>query len=235
MFDINDFVATMNDVVLTAEENDIGMFELVEIAADYIKKNMEDNEMKKIYDLKEKDTFIKDVEAKIFKDFDVDVDWVKENDIVISVGNMSIELPINADTWSEICTSLAECYEMETPMSKLEKDGRGFWNYTSKSGVVYDVDEASADFNIITDVFKDYWDNENDIYISDKLIDYVFGDLETDADEIKDWIDNRIEFYEKHERMVRWYRDNKAYKSYIGTEEPKEWNEPEEVSVDEMF
>ena len=194
--------------------------------------------MKKIYDLKEKSAFINEADGKIIESLEGNMEWLEKKNIIITIGNVSIELPINADIWDEICVAIKESYESvygEEKVSKLEKDERGFWHYTSKNGVVYDVDEASADFNIITDVFNDYWDNEKDINISDKLIDYVYGDLATDVDEIKNWIDNRIEFYEKHERTIRWYRDNKSYKSYIGTEEPKEWNEPEEVSVDEMF
>ena len=59
-------------------------------------------------------------------------------------------------------------------------------------------------------------------------IDYVYGSLEKDTEEIKDWLDYRIEKYEKYERTVKFYTnittrsDHKVcYECYIGTEEKK--------------
>jgi hypothetical protein len=55
------------------------------------------------------------------------------------------------------------------------------------------------------------------------LVDYVYGDLERDTNEIKEWLDERIERYENHERTVKfytnlWSRDDCdiLYECYLG-------------------
>lgn len=112
--------------------------------------------------------------------------------------------------------------------SKLVKKHWG-WAYVSKNGIEYVVGEVTADFNVVVDEFGDI----NDLFdyeaiVLSKPIDYVYGDLNEDADNIKDWLDERIDRYEKHERVVKFYtnllsRDDNAilYECYIGTEEKK--------------
>ena len=109
--------------------------------------------------------------------------------------------------------------------SKLIKKSWG-WEYVSKNGIEYSIGEVIADFNVVVDDFHDI--NElfdGEALILAKLIDYVYGDLERDSKEIKEWLDERIEKYEKYERTVRFYpnlikRDDAGvlYECYIGSE-----------------
>lgn len=113
--------------------------------------------------------------------------------------------------------------------SKLIKKPWG-WEYVSKNGIEYTVGEVTAEFNVIVDEFNDI----NELFDSEaivlaKPIDYVYGDLETDTNGIKEWLDERIDKYEKHERTVKFYtnllsRDDTdvLYECYIGTEWRKE-------------
>ena len=107
--------------------------------------------------------------------------------------------------------------------SKLRKQKWG-WEYVSINGNKYSVGPVTMDFNVIVDDFDDI--NELFDYealVHSHLVDYVYGDLETDTDAIKEWIDQRIERYEDHERTVKfytniWSRDdcNILYECYIG-------------------
>lgn len=110
--------------------------------------------------------------------------------------------------------------------SKLIKQRWG-WEYVSKNGNVYSLGTTSAEFNIVVDEFMDInklFDEE--AIVKSHLVDYVYGELESDPDDIKDWLDWRIDRYEKHERTVKFYtnllnRDdsNVLYECYIGLEE----------------
>ena len=110
--------------------------------------------------------------------------------------------------------------------STLRKQRWG-WEYVSKNGNKYSVGTVTEEFNVIVDDFEDI--NElfdYDALIHSHLVDYVYGDLETDTDNIKEWLDERIERYENHERTVRFYtniidRDDcdVLYECYIGLQE----------------
>ena len=102
---------------------------------------------------------------------------------------------------------------------------RGGYEYVSDNGIVYEIGENGADFNIIIDNFSDY--DEDSEYeelhpFNSHLVDFVFGDIEDE--DVLDWIDNRIERYENHERVVRFYNAGPC-ECYIGFEEEKhvEW------------
>lgn len=109
--------------------------------------------------------------------------------------------------------------------SKLIKQKWG-WEYISKNGNSYSVGPVTMEFNVIVDDFDDI--NElfdGEALVHSHLVDYVYGDLESDADIIKEWIDERINRYEKHERTVKFYtnlisRDDHdvLYECYLGTE-----------------
>lgn len=112
--------------------------------------------------------------------------------------------------------------------SKLIKKSWG-WEYTSKNGNKYTVGPVTAEFNVVVDEFEDVnamFDCE--AIVHSHLVDYVYGELRTDAEDIKDWLDHRIDRYEKHERTVKFFtnltsrRDNDVlYQCYIGLEEKK--------------
>lgn len=109
--------------------------------------------------------------------------------------------------------------------SKLIKKHWG-WAYVSKNGIEYVVGEVTADFNVVVDEFSDInklFDYE--ALVLSKPIDYVYGDLNEDTNNIKGWLDERIDRYEKYERTVKFYtnllsRDDSdvLYECYIGTE-----------------
>ena len=105
-------------------------------------------------------------------------------------------------------------------MGQIRKE-RCFYEYVSDNGIVYEIGENGADFNIIIDNFSDY-DEDSDFEelhpYGSILVDYVFGEIE-DPDVIE-WIDNRIERYENHERVVRFYNDEFC-ECYIGFKEEK--------------
>ena len=112
--------------------------------------------------------------------------------------------------------------------SKLRKQRWG-WEYVSKNGNTYSIGPVTAEFNVVVDEFEDInelFDSESIVH--SHLVDYVYGELESDPDDIKDWLDRRIDSYEKHERTVKFYtnllkRDDVdvLYECYIGTEEKK--------------
>lgn len=116
------------------------------------------------------------------------------------------------------------------------------WEYVSKNGIEYSVGEVTADFNVIVDDFNDI--NElfdGEAIILAKPIDYVYGDLACDSKEIKEWLDERIEKYEKYERTVKFYpnlikRDDAGvlYECYIGTEKKKA-NRGKRISIGRML
>lgn len=107
--------------------------------------------------------------------------------------------------------------------SKLKKQKWG-WEYVSKNGNSYSIGPVTAEFNVIVDDFDDI----NELFdcealVHAHLVDYVYGDLERDANEIKGWLDKRIERYEDHERTVKFYtnllsRDDYdvLYECYLG-------------------
>lgn len=125
--------------------------------------------------------------------------------------------------------------------SKLTKKPWG-WEYVSKNGIEYIVGEVTADFNVVVDDFNDInelFDCESIILA--KPIDYVYGDLERDSKEIKEWLDERIETYEKYERTVRFYpnlikRDDAGvlYECYIGSEK-KQVNRGKRITKNVML
>jgi hypothetical protein len=116
------------------------------------------------------------------------------------------------------------------------------WEYVSKNGIEYSVGEVTADFNVVVDDFNDI----NELFdcealILAKPIDYVYGDLVGDHKEIKEWLDERIEKYEKYERTVKFYpnlikRDDAEvlYECYIGTEK-KQAKKSKRISVEKML
>ena len=109
--------------------------------------------------------------------------------------------------------------------SKLTKKPWG-WEYVSKNGNSYSVGEVTMEFNVIVDDFDDV----NELFdcealVHSHLVDYVYGDLVCHSNEIKEWLDARIETYEKYERTVKFYpnlikRDDAGvlYECYIGSE-----------------
>ena len=118
-------------------------------------------------------------------------------------------------------------------MGKIVKVRRGY-EYISDNGIVYEIGENGADFNIIIDNFSDYdEDSEYEVLepFNSHLVDFVFGDIEDE--DVLDWIDNRIERYENHERVVRFYGDGPC-ECYIGFKEEKylEWKR---VPKEELF
>lgn len=104
------------------------------------------------------------------------------------------------------------------------------WEYISANGNRYSVGPVTAEFNVIVDEFYDI--NELFDYeaiVHSCLVDYVYGDLEEDTNEIKEWIDERIKRYENHERTVKFYTNllsrNDAdvlYECYLGFDVYKE-------------
>lgn len=99
-------------------------------------------------------------------------------------------------------------------------ESRGLYEYVSDNGIVYEIGANGADFNIIIDNFMDYEDDWEELWpINSFLVDYVFGEIE-DPDVIE-WIDKRIERYENHERVVRFYSDEPC-ECYIGFKEEKQ-------------
>jgi hypothetical protein len=123
--------------------------------------------------------------------------------------------------------------------SKLIKQKWG-WEYVSKNGNSYSVGLVTAEFNVVVDDFDDV----NELFdcealVHSHLVDYVYGDLETDFGNIKEWLDERINRYEKHERTVKFYtnlisRDdcNVLYECYLGTEM---YREAETVNMSKQY
>ena len=98
-------------------------------------------------------------------------------------------------------------------------ESRGLYEYISNNGIVYEIGMNGAEFNIIIDTFIDY----DDKFIewgpfNFHLVDYVMGEL--DDSELIDWLDKRIERYENHERILRFY-NHEPCECYIGLKEEK--------------
>lgn len=129
---------------------------------------------------------------------------------------------------------------MEVMESTLIRKPWG-WEYTSENGAKYTVGPVTTEFNVVVDDFEDI----NELFdcealIKSHLVDYIYGDLDTGSKEIKDWLDWRIERYEKHERTIKFYtnlmkRDDVdvLYECYIGTEEQSD-EETKKISVNKM-
>ena len=116
-------------------------------------------------------------------------------------------------------------------MGQIRKTNCGY-EYISNNGIAYDIGENGAEFNIIIDAFMDLDEKfEKLAPYNFHLVDYVMGDIEDD--DVLEWIDERIERYENHERTVRFYT-NRPYECYIGLKEKKRelWNR---ISKEEFF
>lgn len=115
-------------------------------------------------------------------------------------------------------------------MGQIRKLRYGY-EYVSDNGIVYDIGDNGAEFNIIIDAFIDYHDRFDGLVIfSYCLVDYVCGDMEDD--EVLEWIDERIERYENHERVVKFYSD-KLYECYVGLKEERHLI-PNRISKEEL-
>ena len=103
-------------------------------------------------------------------------------------------------------------------MGKI-RESRGLYEYVSDNGIVYEIGANGADFNIIIDSFMDYDEMCDDFGpFNFHMVDYVMGEIE-DPDVIE-WIDERIERYENHERVLKFY-DGELCECYIGFKEEK--------------
>ena len=122
-------------------------------------------------------------------------------------------------------------------MSKLEKK-YGAWIYTSDSGHEYTIGQITAEYNVIIDEFDDIIDLfDTNVLVYDKLITYFYGDM-NDDDTVK-YVDKIIDYYEKHQRKVKFVRDvvgreDTLYEVYLGIEEEKE-EVPKRISCMDMF
>ena len=122
-------------------------------------------------------------------------------------------------------------------MSKLEKK-YGAWIYTSDRGHEYTIGQITAEYNVIIDEFGDICDLfDTNVLVYDKLITYFYGDMDDD-DTVK-YVDKIIDYYEKHQRKVKFVRDivgreDTLYEVYIGTEEEKE-EAAKRISCMDMF
>jgi hypothetical protein len=112
--------------------------------------------------------------------------------------------------------------------SKFIKQRWG-WEYTSSNGNTYSVGPVTAEFNVVVDAFEDInelFDGEAIVYSN--LVDYVYGEIEDDPEDIKRWLDWRIDRYEKYERTVKFCTNllkrsdvDTLYECYIGLEKKK--------------
>lgn len=111
------------------------------------------------------------------------------------------------------------------------RETRCGYEYVSDNGIVYEIGENGAEFNIIIDGFMDLDEKFEELApYNCHLVDYVMGDIE-DPDVIE-WIDERIKRYENHERKVQFYTDHLC-ECYIGLKERK--SEPIERWSKERF
>ena len=123
-------------------------------------------------------------------------------------------------------------------MSKLEKK-YGAWIYTSDRGHEYTIGQITAEYNVIIDEFGDIIDLfDTNVLVYDKLITYFYGDMDDD-DTVK-YVDKIIDYYEKHQRKVKFVRDivgreDTLYEVYLGTEEEKIDEVPKRISCMDMF
>ena len=122
-------------------------------------------------------------------------------------------------------------------MSKLEKK-YGAWIYTSDRGNKYTIGQITEEYNVIIDEFDDIIDLfDTNVLVYDKLITYFYGDM-NDDDTVK-YVDKIIDYYEKHQRKVKFVRDvvgreDTLYEVYLGIEEEKE-EVPKRISCMDMF
>ena len=103
-------------------------------------------------------------------------------------------------------------------MGKIVETRCGY-EYISDNGIAYDIGTNGAEFNIIIDTFMDLdekFDGFAPYYFH--LVDFVMGDI--DEEEVLEWIDERINRYENHERVVKFY-DRGICECYIGLKEEK--------------
>jgi hypothetical protein len=112
-------------------------------------------------------------------------------------------------------------------------ESRGLYEYVSDNGIVYEIGANGADFNIIIDSSMDYDDIRDEFFgpFNYHMVDYVMGEIE-DPDVIE-WIDERIERYENHERILKCY-DGEFRECYIGLKEEKH-ETSKRVSKEELF
>lgn len=122
-------------------------------------------------------------------------------------------------------------------MSKLEKK-YGAWIYTSDRGNKYTIGQITEEYDVIIDEFDDIIDLfDTNVLVYDKLITYFYGDMDDD-DTVK-YVDKIIDYYEKHQRKVKFVRDivgreDTLYEVYIGTEEEKK-GAAKRISCMDMF
>ena len=116
-------------------------------------------------------------------------------------------------------------------MGYIRKE-RNFYEYVSDNGVVYEIGDNGADFNIIIDAFMDLDEKFDKLApYNFHLVDYVMGDIEEEG--VLEWIDERVERYENHERKVQFYYDGLC-ECYIGLKEEKH-EEIQRMSKDEFI
>lgn len=111
-------------------------------------------------------------------------------------------------------------------------ESRGLYEYVSDNGIVYEIGANGAEFNIIIDTFMDY--DEKFVEwgpFSFRIVDYVMGEL--DDPELVEWFDERIERYENHERILRFYNHGLC-ECYIGFKEEMQETR-KRVSKEELF
>jgi NAD(P)H-nitrite reductase large subunit len=115
-------------------------------------------------------------------------------------------------------------------MGKI-REVRCRYEYVSDNGIVYEIGENGAEFNIIIDTFMDLDEKfEGLTPFNPHLVDFVCGDIE--EEDVLEWIDERIERYENHERKVQFFT-NHLCECYIGLKERK--SEPIERWSKERF
>jgi hypothetical protein len=103
-------------------------------------------------------------------------------------------------------------------MGQIRKSRCGY-EYVSNNGIVYEIGENGADFNIIIDTFSDCDEKYEELApYNSHLVDFVFGDI--NDEDVLDWIDERIARYENHERVVQFY-DGQFCECYIGLKTEK--------------
>ena len=124
--------------------------------------------------------------------------------------------------------------------SELIKQKWG-WEYVSKNGNSYSVGPVTAEFNVIVDDFEDInklFDYE--AIVHSHLVDYVYGDIADEQDDIKNFIDSRIDRYEKYERTVKFYTNLNVrsdagvlYECYVGLEK-KRRSDTRKIEINRM-
>lgn len=130
---------------------------------------------------------------------------------------------------------------MENQITERLFNENGYYTYVSHSGVKYEVAEATAEYNIITDYFPDYSKENPSIGPHYKIVDYVYGNIAEEPEEIREWIDQRIDFYENHERTIIFdtgvAHNFERVMAYIGNEEKMDYytNGIKEINKEELY